>query len=154
MCAIYPPAPACQGPPGCEGYGSKQHVLQPFQTFSMSSYNLSKSSKLVNFQLVDFIFYSFQQLLLVAVCLWGSNFYHFLTWCSGFWCQPASIQFPQCGFRIQDFGLRIPDIKFEIPNSRFRIQPDSSRERRSLGTRSKHEYQVKCSSCLFGKSES
>ena len=56
---VYPPAPACQGPSGCEAYGTKQHVLQPFQTFRMSSYNHSKSSKLVSFQLVDFIFYSF-----------------------------------------------------------------------------------------------
>ena len=52
----YPPAPACQGPSGCERYGTYQLILQPFQTFSMSSYNLSKSSKLVSFQLVDFIF--------------------------------------------------------------------------------------------------
>ena len=36
--------------------GSKQHVLQPFQTFSMSSYNLSNSSKLVGFQLVVMAF--------------------------------------------------------------------------------------------------
>ena len=56
-----PPAPASQGPPGCEAHGSKQHVLQTFQTFSMSSYNLCHPSRILSFQLADIRFYSLQQ---------------------------------------------------------------------------------------------
>ena len=40
---------------------SKQHILQPFQTFSMSSYNLCHPSKILSFQLADIRFYSLQQ---------------------------------------------------------------------------------------------
>ena len=27
---VYPPAPACQGPSSCGGYGSNHRILQPF----------------------------------------------------------------------------------------------------------------------------
>ena len=88
----YPPAPACQGPSGCEAYGSNHRILQPFQTFNMSTYNFSKSSKLVSFQHVDLIVYSFQQSVVVSCVPQGINLFPSTARGAGFWRQAASKQ--------------------------------------------------------------